>query len=64
MHDHTPQIGAFGSITAIGASMVATLEHVDLWLRVMTSGIGLIVGLLTLIYMARKLKGKHTDENH
>lgn len=62
MHDHAPQIGAIGSITAIGASMLSTLEHVDLWLRVATSGCGLLVGILTLIYMARKLKkGTYED---
>ena len=62
MHDNVPQIGAAGSITAIGASLLSTLEHVDLWLRVATSGIGLLVGILTLIYMAIKIR-RNTHED-
>lgn len=54
MNDHTPQVGAFGSITALLASAASTIEHVDLWLRVATSFIGLIVGVITLVYMVRK----------
>ena len=62
MHDHAPQIGAIGSMTAIGASLISTLEHVDLWLRVATSGVGLLAGILTLIYMAGKLRKKTYED--
>ena len=58
MTDHAPQIGVFGSVTAIAASLVSTLEHVDLWARVLTNGVGLLVGIATLVYMVRKLKGQ------
>ena len=62
MPDHAPQIGALGSMTAIGASLISTLEHVDLWLRVATSGVGLLAGILTLIYMAGKLRKKTYED--
>lgn len=62
MTDHAPQIGALGSMTAIGASLISTLEHVDLWLRVATSGVGLLAGILTLIYMAGKLRKKTYED--
>jgi len=62
MTDHASQIGALGSMTAIGASLISTLEHVDLWLRVATSGVGLLAGILTLIYMAGKLRKKTYED--
>ena len=55
-HDHTATIGFLGSATALGSGLVSTLEHLDLWFRVGTSFFGLCVGIVTLIYMVRKLK--------
>ena len=55
-HDHTATIGFLGSATALGSGLVSTLEHLDLWFRVGTSFFGCLVGLVTLIYMIRKLK--------
>lgn len=56
MNDNTAHIGAFGSFTALLASGVSTIEQIDLWMRVATSFVGLLVGLITLVYIFRKNK--------
>lgn len=50
--------GWLGSITTLSASAVSMLEQLELILRVVSLGLGVMVGALTLIITWRKARVK------
>jgi hypothetical protein len=45
--------GVFGTATSLGAAIVSIIPHVEVWLRISSLVVGLIVGLLTLDKLLR-----------
>ena len=62
--DHSLHYNAFIGMTA---SMVAVItsfqQEIEWWLRISTSVVGLLIGVLSLITMIKKLRGREKSYN-
>jgi hypothetical protein len=62
--DHSLHYNAFIGMTA---SMVAVItsfqQEIEWWLRISTSVVGLLIGVLSLITMIKKLRGRGKGES-
>ena len=58
--DHSPlktlATGLVGTGTSLGAAAYSLLPHLEAWVRLGSVTIGLLVGLLTLIKLARDFR--------
>jgi hypothetical protein len=48
--------GLIGSATSIGAAVYSMLPHLEAWMRLASVGVGLAVGIVTLVKILRDLK--------
>ena len=51
-----PRTGLVGIMAAVTGVMGSHLEQIEIWLRVMTTAVGLFVALLTAITLLRGLR--------
>lgn len=60
LEDHSAQLikGSVGMSATLGSVGVSTIQEVELWLRITSLCIGIIVGLLTAWSIFRKNKDK------
>lgn len=48
--------GLIGSATSIGAAIYSMLPHLEAWMRLASVGVGLAVGIATLIKLLRDIR--------
>jgi len=60
LEDHSAQLikGSVGMSATLGSVGVSTIQEIELWLRISSLCIGIIVGLLTTWSIIRKNKDK------
>lgn len=59
MTDSPTAIGFLGTATSATSLMVSLLPHLTATVQFATAVVGLIVAILTAVYMSRKLKGQN-----
>jgi flagellar motor component MotA len=55
MNDNTAATGIFGTVTSISGVLVSMLPHIETGLRIGGAFVGLIAGVLTCVYMWKKI---------
>lgn len=55
MNDHPVMTGILGTATSISGVLVSMLPHLETGLRISGAFVGLIAGLLTCVYMWKKI---------
>lgn len=55
MNDNTTATGIFGTITSLSGVLVSMLPHIETGLRIGGAFVGLIAGVLTCVYMWKKI---------
>jgi hypothetical protein len=55
MNDHPIMTGTLGTATSLSGVMVSMLPHLETGLRIGGAFVGLIAGLLTCVYMWKKI---------
>jgi hypothetical protein len=63
MTDHPIAIGIVGTATSATSLFISLLPHITATVQFATACVGLIVAILTAIYMSRKLKGQNHHED-
>lgn len=62
--DHSLHYNAFIGMTASMVAVVTSFQQeIEWWLRISTSVVGLLIGVLSLITMIKKLRGRGKGEN-
>ena len=62
--DHSLHYNAFIGITASMVAVVTSFQQeIEWWLRISTSVVGLLIGVLSLITMIKKLRGRGKGES-
>jgi membrane associated rhomboid family serine protease len=62
MTDHPTTIGFLGTATSATSLFISLLPHLTATVQFATAVVGLIVAILTAIYMSRKLKGQNHED--
>jgi hypothetical protein len=62
MTDHPIAIGIVGTATSATSLFISLLPHITATVQFATACVGLIVAILTAIYMSRKLKGQNYED--
>jgi hypothetical protein len=55
MNDHPTMTGIIGTATSVSGVLVSTLPHLEAGLRISGAFVGLIAGVLTCVYMWKKI---------
>jgi flagellar motor component MotA len=55
MSDHPTMAGILGTVTSLSGVLVSMLPHLETGLRIGGAFVGLIAGLLTCVYMWKKI---------
>lgn len=50
--------GILGAITAITMAVVANLEYVEAWMRIMAAFVAIVAGVTSIVYHIQKIKEK------
>ena len=61
MTDSPATIGLLGTATSATSLLISLLPHLTATLQFATALVGLVVAILTAIYMSRKLKGQNNE---
>jgi hypothetical protein len=62
--DHSLHYNAFIGMTASMVAVVTSFQQeIEWWLRISTSVVGLLIGVLSLITMIKKLRGRGKGES-
>ena len=62
--DHSLHYNAFIGMTASMVAVVTSFQQeIEWWLRISTSVVGLLIGVLSLITMIKKLRGREKSYN-
>jgi hypothetical protein len=56
MNEHPTLAGLMGTATSISGVIISMLPHVETGLRISGAVVGLIAGLLTCVYMWKKIE--------
>jgi hypothetical protein len=62
MTEHPTTIGLLGTATSATSLFISLLPHLTATVQFATACVGLIVAILTAIYMSRKLKGQNHED--
>jgi membrane associated rhomboid family serine protease len=62
MTEHPTTIGLLGTATSATSLFVSLLPHLTATVQFATAVVGLVVAVLTAIYMSRKLKGQNHED--
>lgn len=63
MTDSPATIGFLGTATSATSLFISLLPHLTATVQFATACVGLIVAILTAVYMSRKLKGQNHGKN-
>jgi membrane associated rhomboid family serine protease len=63
MTEHPTAIGLLGTATSATSLFISLLPHLTATVQFATALVGLVVAILTAIYMSRKLKGQNHHED-
>jgi flagellar motor component MotA len=55
MNDHPTMTGILGTVTSVSGVLVSMLPHLETGLRISGAFVGLIAGILTCVYMLKKI---------
>jgi len=55
MNDHPTMTGILGTATSVSGVLVSLLPHLETGLRISGAFVGLIAGILTCVYMLKKI---------
>jgi flagellar motor component MotA len=55
MNDHPTMTGIIGTATSISGVLVSLLPHIETGLRISGAIVGLVAGVLTCVYMWKKI---------
>ena len=61
MTDSPTAIGLLGTATSATSLLISLLPHITATVQFATALVGLLVAILTAIYMSRKLKGQNNE---
>jgi hypothetical protein len=61
MTESPTAIGLLGTATSAASLLISLLPHLTATLQFATALVGLVVAILTAIYMSRKLKGQKNE---
>lgn len=56
MNDHPTFTGIMGTATSISGVLISLVPHLETGLRISGAFVGLIAGVLTCVYMWKKIK--------
>jgi flagellar motor component MotA len=56
MSDHPTMTGIIGTATSISGVLVSLLPHIETGLRISGAIVGLVAGVLTCVYMWKKIQ--------
>jgi flagellar motor component MotA len=56
MSDHPTMTGIIGTATSISGALVSLLPHIETGLRISGAIVGLVAGVLTCVYMWKKIQ--------
>jgi flagellar motor component MotA len=55
MNDHPTMTGILGTVTSVSGVLVSMLPHLETGLRISGAFVGLVAGILTCVYMLKKI---------
>lgn len=65
MNDQPISLGLLGTAASALSLLISFLPHITATLQFATACVGLVVAIITAVYMSRKLKSQsQSDENH
>jgi membrane protein implicated in regulation of membrane protease activity len=64
MSDQPVSIGLLGTATSALSLLISFLPHITVTLQFATACVGLVVAIITAIYMSRKLKQQSDEKNN
>ena len=56
MNDHPTYAGIMGTVTSISGVLISMLPHLETGLRLSGAFVGLVAGILTCVYMWKKIQ--------
>jgi flagellar motor component MotA len=56
MNDHPTMTGIVGTVTSVTGVLVSLVPHLETGLRISGAFVGLIAGILTCVYMWKKIQ--------
>jgi uncharacterized membrane protein YgaE (UPF0421/DUF939 family) len=63
MTNQSEAVGVTGTLTSMSMLLLSLLPHLTATVQFLTAVVGLIVAILTAIYMSRKLKGQNEKQD-